>query len=243
MPSNAQDIDEPTKEIEVASNVEEISCITDKNNQDCSIAKTNETEFESDCGQRETSINNEETCSNLHTTISNSNETSKEENENDEFDFNLDDIDVDENEEIETCVNEATSKELNIADNLKLQKLLLKYNSENQEPTANEIECVESTDKPKKLNKSELLKEKLGNCVPKLRGAPDEIIDLDSGVAEPSEVSKLMERFFKHTSKKSQMWNKVELRYYILYFIIIIMLNVLFQVFKVWLVAKYIMKQ
>lgn len=62
-------------------------------------------------------------------------------------------------------------------------------------------------------SKLELLREQLANDKPRLSGGPDEVIDLESGVAKPAEVVQLMERFAKHVSaKKHQSKHKVKLR-------------------------------
>lgn len=62
-------------------------------------------------------------------------------------------------------------------------------------------------------SKLELLREQLANDKPRLSGGPDEVIDLESGVAKPAEVVQLMERFAKHVSaKKHHSKHKVKLR-------------------------------
>ncbi|XP_028135625.2 claspin isoform X2 [Diabrotica virgifera virgifera] len=69
-----------------------------------------------------------------------------------------------------------------------------------------------STMEPEKPLKSklELLKERLANTKPRLSNTSNNVIDLDT-VAKPTEVTKLMERFAKHTAKKHIHKDKVKL--------------------------------
>nr|CAI5869677.1 unnamed protein product [Callosobruchus analis] len=69
---------------------------------------------------------------------------------------------------------------------------------------------LEADSEKKKMSKMKLLSEKLTNHKPKLSGNPDEVIDLDSAVTRPSEVSKLMQRFIQHTTKKHVHRDKVK---------------------------------
>ncbi|XP_018573516.1 claspin-like [Anoplophora glabripennis] len=66
-------------------------------------------------------------------------------------------------------------------------------------------------EQPKNLSKLELIKESLVNINPKLTGSPNDVIDLETGVAKPNEVTKLMKRFVEHNFKKAVPKNNVEL--------------------------------
>lgn len=112
-----------------------------------------------------------------------------------DYSFNLDDADDLNDFEKE---NEDGNQHLN--------KLLAKYNTNDNahthKPTKNAAFC--------KLNKLQMLKEKLANNIPKLSGGPDQEIDLTD--VKPSGVTNLMERFMKHAYPQSTTKNKVELR-------------------------------
>ncbi|XP_065168149.1 claspin-like [Atheta coriaria] len=55
---------------------------------------------------------------------------------------------------------------------------------------------------PTKKSALQLLKDQLGDTQPKLSGAPNYVIDLEEGTTRLDEVSQLMQRFVKHTTKK-----------------------------------------
>jgi hypothetical protein len=77
----------------------------------------------------------------------------------------------------------------------------------NLDDELNESEAV------KRVKVSELLTDQLLNIQPKLSGTPDDVIDLDEGVAKPKAVKKLVEKYFQHTARKVSHKHKVELRY------------------------------
>nr|XP_023017060.1 claspin-like isoform X2 [Leptinotarsa decemlineata] len=72
------------------------------------------------------------------------------------------------------------------------------------------IENSVQTGKPT-LSKLELLREKLANIKPRLSGGENEIIDLNTEIARPNEVTKLMQRFVQHTTKINSHKSKVKL--------------------------------
>ncbi|KAG5890226.1 hypothetical protein JTB14_028767 [Gonioctena quinquepunctata] len=65
-------------------------------------------------------------------------------------------------------------------------------------------------EKPK-MSKMDLIREKLANIQPRLSGRDNDFIDLDSDIARPNEVTKLMQRFMQHTTKRHCHKNKVKL--------------------------------
>jgi hypothetical protein len=77
----------------------------------------------------------------------------------------------------------------------------------NLDDELNESEAV------KRVKVSELLTDQLLNIQPKLSGTPDDVIDLDEGVAKPKAVKKLVEKYFQHTARKVSHKHKVELKY------------------------------
>ncbi|KAJ8972250.1 hypothetical protein NQ314_000268 [Rhamnusium bicolor] len=80
---------------------------------------------------------------------------------------------------------------------------------ENSERSILEIETSKIVTEKRKL--LELIKERLTNIKPKLNGSPDDVIDLETGVTKPNEVTRLMERFAQHTLKKHIHKNKINL--------------------------------
>ncbi|RZC32724.1 claspin -like [Asbolus verrucosus] len=106
----------------------------------------------------------------------------------------------------------------NVEDKLKREKT---EETGNNEPESSEqqfsmdyefnLDDVDENESARKPNISELLNEKLLNIRPKLSGEPDHIIDLEKGITKPSEVKKLVEKFFQHTAKKLPQKHKVQL--------------------------------
>lgn len=115
-----------------------------------------------------------------------------------EYDFDLKDVDSDD-EEITTSDG-------------KVDQLLQKYGTfETEEDKENAPDNSSNVNKTVVLKKADLLKEKL-NCQPRLSGGPDQLIDLDEGIAKPSGVSKLMERYMKHVARNVPHKHEVHLR-------------------------------
>lgn len=138
----------------------------------------------------------------------------------DDYEFNLDDLE--ESEALKVPFKIKESEETNIgtvqgasitSDNDILNAEAHKNVFENDD-LDKEIEAfnVESTEVKKDVKISELLKEKLGNIMPRLSGTPDDVIDLECGIAKPKEIVTLMKRFEKHTAKKQVHKSKVQLK-------------------------------
>lgn len=89
---------------------------------------------------------------------------------------------------------------------------LVNSNEEKLELEDSEIMKDQDEEVSRRATTLELLKDKL-SVQPRLSGTPDDIIDLDEGVAKPSEVKKLVEKFLQHTAKKVSHKHKVHLEF------------------------------
>ncbi|CAG9837231.1 unnamed protein product [Diabrotica balteata] len=128
-----------------------------------------------------------------------------------EYEFNLDDMeDNTENiinagdKEVQPQISEALTNDQHTEEQRKAYFADLDKEIEN-------FGMETSTKEPEKpKSKLELLKERLANVKPRLSNTSNNVIDLDT-VAKPTEVTKLMERFAKHTAKKHIHKDKVKL--------------------------------
>lgn len=118
-----------------------------------------------------------------------------------EFNFN----DIEENHE-SNPERENTKNKMNTFEYTDLDKEIENFGSNyNQFST----ESMEHSENPSKFD---LVKESITNIKPKLTGSPDDVIDLETGIVKPNEVTKLMKRFAEHNFKKLVHKDKVELR-------------------------------
>ncbi|XP_072390290.1 uncharacterized protein Claspin [Diabrotica undecimpunctata] len=132
-----------------------------------------------------------------------------------EYEFNLDDMeDNTENivnkgdKEVQPQISEALTNEQHTESMTEEQRKA--YFAELDKEIEN-FGMETSTMEPEKpKSKLELLKERLANVKPRLSNTSNNVIDLDT-VAKPTEVTKLMERFAKHTAKKHIHKDKVKL--------------------------------
>lgn len=130
----------------------------------------------------------------------------------DDYEFNLDDLEESETTRVSSTFNQS---HLRIEENLIIEESNPEINQDmNNFSDHNTVDILKShvLDNEKDLTILELLKLKLASKKPKLSGAPDDVIDLETGITKPKEILTLMKRFEKHTAKNHIHKNKVHLK-------------------------------
>ncbi|KAJ8925628.1 hypothetical protein NQ315_009472 [Exocentrus adspersus] len=131
-------------------------------------------------------------------------ETDKEQQQSMDYEFNLDGLEENSESVIEKESAQRNSSRYELSDlDKEIQSFGLDDNAR--------LPIDGLSHQSKNLSKLDLVKEHIANIQPRLSGGPDEVIDLESGIAKPNEVTKLQERFLEHNFRKPTHKDRIQL--------------------------------